>query len=58
MVRLKDCSDVMVLLLSEISIPYGAIKSWVILVFLVFLVFISIPYGAIKRYIRIHFHLL
>ena len=32
----------------QISIPYGAIKSFFVIFFIIFVELISIPYGAIK----------
>ena len=51
MVRLKERSKVVIYKVnSDISIPYGAIKSFFAIFFVIFVKFISIPYGAIKRF--------
>ena len=49
MVRLKDKSSNLSPDISLISIPYGAIKSFLLISKKYKLFIISIPYGAIKR---------
>ena len=57
MVRLKALINLIQPYINLISIPYGAIKSYIDFINCCYITIISIPYGAIKRYFEKQYYL-